>query len=115
MERLPTHIGGFADLHHMNPAPMIVWQDTVDHLDHTDTSKDPSVLPPADGQVSRCHLSTFLVLSSEYRIAVQAGSAYGEVSETHFDDLHLTQGDLLVAASTCRHHGIPPPPNHGGP
>ena len=115
VDRPPTQIGGFADLYHMTPAPVVVSQDTAGQLDHTDTSSDPSVLPPIDGQVFRCHLSTFLVLSSEYRIAVQAGSAYREVSETRFDELHLTQGDLLVAASTCPHHGMPPPPPNGLP
>ena len=94
----------------MTPAPVIVSQDTADQLDHIDTCRDPSVLPPVDGQVSHCHLSTFLVLSSEYRIAVQAGSAYGEASDTRFDELHLTQGALLVVTSTSRHHGMPPTP-----
>ena len=110
VERLLTHIGGFAHLHHMTLAPVIVSHDTADQLDHTDTSRDSSTLPLADGQVSRWHLSCFLLLSSEYRIVVQAGSAYGEVSETRFDELHLTQGDVLVAASTCRHHWMAPTP-----
>ena len=95
----------------MTLAPVIVSQDTADQLVHTDTSRDLSVLPLADGQVSCCYLATFLVLSSEYRIAVQVGSAYGETTETRFDELHLTQRDLLVGASTCRQHGTPPPPN----
>ena len=94
----------------MTPAPAIVSQDTADQLDDTDTYRDPSVLPPSDGQVSQCHLSTFLVWSPEYGIAVQAGFAGGEVSDTRFDELPLTQGDLLVVTSTYRHHAMPPPP-----
>ena len=110
VERLLAKIGGLVDLHHMTPAPVIVSQQTIDQFDHTDTCRDPSVVPPADGQVSRCHLSTPFVLSSEYRIAVQASFAYSEASDTRFDELHLTQGDLLVVMSTSRHQGTPPPP-----
>ena len=112
VEMLPTHIGGFANLHHMTPTPVIVSHDTAHQLDHTAASWDPSVLPRANGQVSRCHLSIFLVLSSEYRIVVQAGFAYGEVCDTLSDDLRLTQGDLLLVASTCPHPmaSAPPPP-----
>ena len=71
--------------------------------------RDRFVLPLVDGQVSRCHLSSLVVLSCEYRIAVQGGSAYGEVGDTRLDEWHLTRGDLLVVPSTCRHHGMPPP------
>ena len=52
----------------------------------------------------------------EYRITVQAGFSYGEVSDTWLDGLRLAQGDLLVVASTSWHHGIsstPPPPPTG--
>ena len=109
VERLHAQIGGFINLHDMNPALMVVSQYTADQLDHTDFCRDPSVLPLVDGQVSGCHLSTFLVLSSEYQIVVQLGSAYIEVSDTRFNELHLTQGYMLVVTSTCRHHGTPPP------
>ena len=111
VERLATHIGGFADLHHLTLTAVIVSQATADQIDHTDTSRDPCVLPPVDGQVSRCHLSTLLVLSSEYWIAVQAGSVYGEVSETRFDESHLTEIRWWRhphATMAC-----PPPPQMG--
>ena len=88
---------------------------TADQFDHNDTSLDPSVLPLVAWQVSHCHLSTFLVLSSEYRIAVQAGSANVWVSETRFDELHVPQADILMAASAYRHHDMPPPPTKWTP
>ena len=81
---------GFRDLHHMTPTLLIVSQDAVDQLEHTDTSRDLPVPPPANGKVSSCHLCTFLVLSSEYRIALQAGSAYIAVTATRIDESHLT-------------------------
>ena len=46
------HIGEFANLVHMTPTPVLVSQDTADQLDHIDTSRDLSMLPLADGQVS---------------------------------------------------------------
>ena len=61
--------------HHITLAPVVVSQDTTDQLDCTDACHDPSVLPSNDGQVSCCYLSTFLVLSPEYSIIVQVGSA----------------------------------------
>ena len=45
VERLPAKIGGFAGLHHMTQAPVIVSQDIGDQLDHTDTCRDTSVPP----------------------------------------------------------------------
>ena len=42
------------------------------------------------------------------------GSAYSEVSDARFVELHLTHGDLLVVTSTCRHHGMCTPPKKIG-
>ena len=67
----------------MAPAPLMVSQNAVDQFDHTDTCRGHCVLPLVDGQVSRSHLSTFLVLSSEYRMEVQASSVFSKVRDTH--------------------------------
>ena len=111
LERLPAQIGRFTDLHKITPAPVILSLDTTDQPNYTHTCRESRMLSPIDGQVSRCHLSPFFVMSPENRIVVQAGSTYGEVKDTRFDELHFTQGDLVVVTSTYRHHGMPPPPN----
>ena len=106
-------MGGFTNLHLMTPALVVVSKGYAHQFDHTDTCRDPFVLPPSDGQVSRCHHSTFLVLSPEYRIKLRSGSAYANVRDTRFDVLLLSHGDLCVVMTTSRHHGMPPP--HGLP
>ena len=87
VKRLPMHTRVFSDLHHIKPAPVILSHDSTIHFHHSDTSKDPCALPLVDGQVSRCNVHIFLVLSSKYPIALQARCAYGEVSNTHFDEM----------------------------
>ena len=48
-------------------------------LPHTDVATHPEVLPPHDRDVGGCHLSSFLCLSEDYQVGVQAGTARGEV------------------------------------
>ena len=68
-------------------------------------------MPPAcDRNPSRCHISTFVALSPQYFINVQAGTPLGEAKEEMWDEVLLQQGEVLVLVSTARHHGLPPPP-----
>ena len=50
-------------------------------LPHTDVATHPEVLPPDNRDISGCHLSSFLCLSEEYQVAVQAGTALGDAGE----------------------------------
>ena len=57
------------------------------HLPHTDVATHPKVLPPDDTDIPGCHLSTFLCLSEDYQVAVQAGTALGEAGEVRWDTI----------------------------
>ena len=71
VDKEPGKIGGFAHPHHMTAGPSIVSMDTVDELHHIDTSHDPYVMVRFLNGI--CHF--FVVLSPDYCMAVEAGSA----------------------------------------
>ena len=50
-------------------------------LPHSDVAIHPEVLPPNSRDISACHLGSFLCLSENYQVAVQAGTALGEAGE----------------------------------
>ena len=89
LDKLQRKIGGFADLYHMTPASAIVSPGTVDEFDHNDTSRDPCVLPLSAGQFVNAICQLFCY-SPLLRLR---GSAYGDVGETHFDELLPSQGE----------------------
>ena len=80
-------------------------------LPHTDVATHPEVLPPHDREVGGCHLSSFLCLSEDYQVAVQAGTALGGAGEARWDTVELHQGDMLLMVATRRHHGLPALPD----
>ena len=80
-------------------------------LPHTDVATHPEVLPPNRRDISGCHLSSFLCLSGDYPVAVQAGTALGEAGEARWDTVELQRGDMLLMVATSRHHGLPALPN----
>ena len=80
-------------------------------LPHTDVATHPGVLPPRDREVGDCHLSSFLCLSEDYQVAVQAGTALGEAGEARWDTVELHRGDMLLIVATSRHHGLPALPD----
>ena len=80
-------------------------------LPHTDVATHPDVLPPSDREVGDCHLSSFLCLSEDYQVAVQAGTALGEAGEARWDTVELHRGDMLLMVATSRHHGLPALPD----
>ena len=80
-------------------------------LSHTDVATHPEVLPPHDREVGGCHLSSFLCLSEDYQVAVQAGTALGEAGEARWDTVELHPGDMLLMVATSRHHGLPALPD----
>ena len=77
-------------------------------LPHIDVATHPEVLPPPD--VSRCHLSSFLCPSKDYRLAVWSGTALGEAGEARWETIQLQRGDMLLMVATSRHHGMRAPP-----
>ena len=81
-----------------------------DPLAHMDTSTAPHVLPPSDRAKSDCHLSTFVALFPEYRLNIQAGTALGEAQVERWDEVLLSQGEILIMVSTTRHRCPPPIP-----
>ena len=80
-------------------------------LPHTNVATHPEVLPPNSRDISGCHLSSFLCLSEDYKVAVQAGTALGEAAEARLDTVELQRGDMLLMVATSRHHGLPALPD----
>ena len=60
------------------------------HLPHTDVATHPEVLPPHDREVGGCHLSTFLCLSEDYQVAVQAWGRRGRRARTPLSCIGVT-------------------------
>ena len=105
---LTESVPGVGDLHPMTPGSVIVASvGCGPQLPHTDVATHPEVLPPHDREVSGCHLSSFLRLSKDYQVAVQAGTALGEAGEARWDTVQLHRGDMLLTVGTSRHHGLP--------
>ena len=71
----------------------------------------PEVHPPHDREVGECHLSSFLCLSEDYQVAVQAGTALVEAGEARWDTVELHRDDMLLMVATSRHHGLPALPD----
>ena len=67
--------------------------------------------PPHNREVSGWHLSSFLCLSDDYQVAVQAGTALGEAWELRWDTVELQRGGMLLMVATSRHHGLPALPD----
>ena len=64
------------DLQPVTPGSVIVASlGSGAQLPHSDVATHPEVLPPDDRDISGCHVSTFLCLSEDYQVAVQAGTA----------------------------------------
>ena len=80
-------------------------------LPHSDVATHPEVLPPNTRDISGCHLSSFLCLSEDYQVAVQAGTALGEAEEARWDTIQVQRGDMLLMVATSRHHGLPALPD----
>ena len=100
----------FEDLFEMPCSIIVSGAESGDQLPHTDVLTAPDVLPPPDRYPSSCHILTFVALSPQYRINVQAGTALGEATEESWDEVLLRQGEVLVLVGTAPHHGIPSPP-----
>ena len=101
----------FASVHPMPSGSVIAsGVESSDLLAHTDTSTAPHVLPASDRSKLECHLSTFVALSPQYRLGIQAGTALGEARVERWDEVLLNQGEVLIMVSTTRHHGLPTPP-----
>ena len=78
-------------------------------MGHTNVTTNPEVLPPPppdNRDISGCHLGSFLCLSEEYQLAVQAGTALGDAGEVRWDTIQLQRGNMLQMAATSRHHGM---------
>ena len=80
-------------------------------LPRADVATHPEVLPPDSRDIWGCHLSRFLCLSQNYKVAVLAGTALGEVGEARWDTIQLQRGDMLLMVAISRHHGLPAPPD----
>ena len=106
-ERVPDP---FEDLFEMPCSVIVSGAESGDQLPHTDVSTAPDMLPPLDRHPSSCHISTFLALSPQYRLNIQAGTALGEATEERWDEVLLQQREVLVMVSTARHHRLPSPP-----
>ena len=97
----------------MTPGNVIVASmGSVAQLPHTDVATHPEVPPTDSRDMSWC---SFLCLSEDYQVAVQAGTALGDAGEARWDTIQLQRGDMLLMAATSRHHGLPalPDPKDG--
>ena len=109
---LTESVPGVGDLHPITPGSVIVASvGSGPQLPHTDVATHPEVLPPHDEEVGGCHLSSFLCLSEDYQVAVQAGTALGEAGDARWDTVELHRGDMLLMVATSRHHGLPALPD----
>ena len=77
-------------------------------LPHSDVATHPEVLPPNSRDISGCPLSSFLCLSEDYQVAVQAGTALGEAEEARWDTIELQRGgpNPNLARSVSAHCAI---------
>ena len=101
-------VPGVGDLHPMPPGSVIVASvGSGPQLPHNNVATHPEVLPPHNMEVSGCHLSSFLCLSEDYQVAVQAGTALGEAGEARWDTVELHRGDMRQMVATSCHHGLP--------
>ena len=83
------------DLHPVTPGSVIVARvGSGAQLPHSDVATDPEVLPPDNRDISGCHPSSFLCLSEDYHVAVQAGTARGEAGEARWDTIQLQRGGI---------------------
>ena len=104
---LTESVPGVGDLHPMTPGSVIVASvGSGLQLPHTDVATHPEVLPCNSRDISGCHLSSFLCLSDNYQVAVQAGTALGEAGVARWDTVALQRGDMLLMVATSRHHGL---------
>ena len=95
----------------MTPGTVIVASvESGAQLPHSDVATHPEVLLRDSRDISGCHLSSFLCLSKDYQVAVQAGTALGEPGEARWDTIQLQRGGMLLMVATSRHHGLPAPP-----
>ena len=103
-------------LHPMTPGSIIVASvGSGSQLPHTDVATHHEVLPPYDRDISGCHPSSFLCLSEEYQVQVQAGTAVGEAADVRWDTIQLQRGDVLLMVATTHHHAWDPcPPGRQG-
>ena len=109
---LTESVPGVGDLHPKAPGSVIVGSVGIGpQLPHTDVATHPEVLPPNSRDISGCHLTSFLCLSEDYQVAVQAGTAVGEAREARSDTVELQRGDILLMVATSRHHGLLAPPD----
>ena len=93
------------DLHPVTPGSVIVASvGSGAQLPHSDLATHPEGLPPDSRDISGCHLSSFLCVSQDYQVAVEAG-------ETRWDTIQLQREDMLLMVATSRHHGLHAPPN----
>ena len=65
-------------------------------LPHTDVATYPEVLPPNSRDISGCHLSSFLCLSEDYQVVVQAGTTLGEAGEARRDTVDALGYPCLI-------------------
>ena len=108
---LTESVPGVGDLHPMTPGSVIVASaGSGPQLPHSDVATHPEVLPPNSRDISGC-LSSFLCLSEDCQVAVQAGTALGEAGEARWDTIELQRGDMLLMVATSRHHGLPALPD----
>ena len=109
---LTESVPGVGDLQPMTSGSVIVASvQSGPQLPHTNVATHPEVLPPHNREVSGCQPSSFLCLSEDYQVAVQAGTALGEAGEARWDTVELHRGDMLLMVATSRHHGLPALPD----
>ena len=94
----------FEGLLNMPSSVIVSAAESGDQLPNTDVSTAPDMLPARDLTPSGCHIATFVALSPQYRINVQAGTALGEATEERWDEVLLQQGEVLVLVSAALHH-----------
>ena len=96
----------------MTPGSVIVASvGSGSQLPHTDVATHPEVLPPDTRDISGCHLSSFLCLSGDCQVAVQAGTGLGEAGDARWGTIQLQRGNMLLMVATSRHHALPALPN----
>ena len=99
----------------MTPGSVIVARVGSGPQLHTDIATHPEAPPPYGRDVSGRHLSSFLYLSEEYQVRVQAETALGEAAEVRLDTIELQRGGMLLMVATSRHHGMPALHRHHQP
>ena len=85
---LMESVSQVGNLHPVTPGSIIMASvGSGTQIPHTDVATSCEVLPPDNRGISGRHLGSFLCLSEDYQVALQAGTVVGDAGEARWDTI----------------------------